>query len=354
MAQAGVEKVAQMDERQRLLQENNRMRRDLETFQKNEEQATAQIKTLEKKVDGLEFDKYKLLEEINTLKCDVNLKETEVKRLNATLNKMKEQCIAIEAKYAKQKEKIENIQNAEKDFFKGLQEVIDYYYDCLLSYARFSTKSLCKLMVNEPLNIQGELKDEFVTKYNTLKILNGSIDIPSVKVKKQQLFRNLQQRVAFFQDIDFEKNQMAFDKLLDEMKNQGVKLEIGDMNVFLDNTKKRELSKKGSVLGNPYDDNSFLDNSALDVNTSSNSMFLADLEKSENQLNTSGIIKSGGFSSLGEHLNAIKKDLKGKIDETKAPDYEMINKVLKEVNDLMEFINNQVDIGQSDKKVNKI
>ena len=338
------------DERQRLLQENTRMRRDLETFQRSEEQATGQIKILEKKIDGLEFEKYKLLDEINNLKSDVNLKETEVKRHLAKSNKLTEQCLDLESRYKKKCEKLESIQNSEKEFYKGLQEVIDYYYESLLNYARFSTKSLCKLMVNENMNVTAELKDEFMGRYNTLRILNGSIDIPSVKVKKQQLFKNLQQRVAFFQDIDFDKTQLAFDKLLEEMKNQGVKLEIGDMNVFLDNTKAGKLSKRGSILGG-YDENSILNESANDINTSQ-TMFLADLDKSENQMNTSGVsTKGASFTSLGEHLSAIKKDIKGKIDETKTPDYQSINKVLKEVNDLMEFISNNVDVGQSDKKV---
>lgn len=328
------------EERLKLVRENNKLRKEVDLFMKSEEQLTSQVKSLESKVDALEEDKYKLMEEVSSLKCDINIRETENMRSAAKLEQIRNQCIGMENKYVKQKEKLQKVVSSEKEFYKALQEVLDYYYDCLLKYSRFSTKMLYKLMVNENVNIQQELKEDFSSKMGNLKILSSSIDIPSVKVNKTSLFRNLKQRVAFFQDINFDKTQLAFDKLLSELKNQGVKLEVGDMTLFVDGATASRISKRG---GSIYEENSILNDSYGTDPNMSQTMFLADLDKMDNTINTSGMAKGRSYGSLSEHLNALKSQLSGKPEE--GPDYQTMNKVLQEVTGFVDFLHGNIDIG---------
>ena len=335
------------DERMKLLKENSKLRKDVEMFSKSEETLSGQVKTLEGKVDLLEQEKYSLSMEISSLKCDLSIKETEIKRQSTKLTQLGEIRIAVEDKYTKQKEKLQKILNSEKEFFKALQEVMDYYYDCLIKYSRFNIKCLYKLMVSENMNIQQELKEDFQQKYNTLRILKGDLEIPSVKVNKDAIFKNLQQRVAFFQDIDFDKTQMAFDKLLDEMRVQGVKIEVNDMNIFVDSKQGAKLQTRGSIMGNSFNED--LNDSMNDLNTSQ-TMFLQDLDKDT----ASTATNVGGFATLSDHFGSIKAQIQAKISETQLPDYENIQKILEEVNGFVDFINTNVDLGQNEKKVAQV
>jgi hypothetical protein len=336
------------EERLKLLREIGKLKKEVEMFQKNEEQLTSSVKSLETKVDSLEEEKYKLMEELSSVKCDLNIKETESKRSLLKMNQMREQCLALEDRYVKQKEKLQKVVSSEKEFYKALQEVLDYYYDSLIKYSRFTTRMLYKLMVNEGINIQQDLKEDFSAKMNTLKIITSNIDIPSVKVNKNTLFRNLQQRVAFFQDIDFDKTQFAFDRLLEEMKSQGVKLEVkqelGDMTLMMDGSKAGRYSKRNSSM---LDDTSILNESIGDANTSQ-TFFLADLDK-DLTMNYSGVSKIPSYPTLGEHLNSLKSQMKFKPEE--GPDYQNLNKVLKEVTDFVDFLSSNVDYGNDRNKV---
>lgn len=327
------------DERLKLVRENNKLRKEVELFQKSEDSLTSQVRSLESKVDQLEEEKYKLLEEVSSIKCDLNIKDTENKRSKTKLDQIRSQCLALEERYLKQKEKLQKVMSSEKEFYKALQEVLDYYYESLLKYSQFSTKMLYKLMVNESINIQQELKEEFNTKMTGLKILKENIEIPSVKVNKNSLFRNLKQRVAFFQDINFDKTQLAFDKLLSELKNQGVKLEVGDMTLFVDGITASKIAKRGSI----YDDTSVLNESYGTDPNMSQTMFLADLDKMDNTMNMSGTAKGGSFTSLSDHLNALKTQLSGKPEE--GPDYQNMNKILQDMTNFVDFLHGNIDNG---------
>lgn len=333
------------EERLKLLRENVKLRKDAEMFQKKEEQLAASLKQLENKVDALEQEKYRLLENLSSAKCDLSIKETESRRSQIKMEQMRQNCLAIEERYLKQKEKLQKVVNSEKEFYKALQEVLDYYYDSLIKYSRFTTKMLYKLMVNESLSIQQELKEDFATKMNTLKILTANIEIPSVKVNKTSLFRNLQQRVAFFQDIDFDKTQMAFDKLLEEMKSQGFKLEVGDMTVLVDGSRVSQYNKRGGYL---LEDNSILNESVGDANTSQ-TFFLADLDKMDTTLTLSRTSKSQTYGSLGDYLNSLKAQLRARPEE--GPDFQHLNKVLREVTDFVDFLGSSSEFGNDPSKV---
>jgi hypothetical protein len=342
MAQTNAEDnfITSSEERLKFLRENNKLKREVEMFEKNEDLLTSQVRTLESKVDALEEERYRLMEQVSSMRCDLDMKDTECRRSMAKLNQMREQYLALEQKYQRQKEKVQKVASSEKEFYKALQEVLDYYYDSLQKYGRFCTKMLYKLMVNENVNIQNELKNEFSAKMTNLKILTGTIEIPSVKVSKTTLFRNLKQRVAFFQDIDFDKTQTAFDKLLEELKSQGVKLEIGDMTVFLDGHKTAVLSKRGSI----YEENSLLNDSLTSDGNASQTLFLADLDRMDNTMSLSGAAKQGSFATLGEHLANLKSQMSAKASE--GPDYQQMNRVLRDVGDFVDFLHGNFDPGQ--------
>ena len=337
----------------KLIKENNSLKKQLMVFKSNEETMESRVEAIKQQIDGFDMERYKLMDEISSLKCDLNLKETALDRSSKKMNQIKEGYLALEKKYQKQKEKLQSVLDSEKDFFKALQEVIDFYYDSLLKYSRFTTKLMYKLMMNEAFNIQEELKEDFVARHSTLKILNNNLQIPSLKINRTTVFKRLHQKVAFFQDIDFEKSQAVFDKLLQEMQTQGLKMEVNDAAIMNESKAAKFLRMKGSMMSTSFDDASYmlLNDSIGDASTSNN-FLLADLDRPDN---TSGNLgsgtRNGGFNNFSEHVEAIKSQIKAKLANEEDLDYVQMNKIFGDIGDLTEFVICNVDMGQVDKKV---
>lgn len=343
------------EERQKLIREATAMRKQLVLFQKHEERQAQVVKSLESRVDELETDKYRLIEEVSSLKCDLNLRESENKRLGQRMDQLSKQCVALTDRYNTQKQKIDTIIQHEKDFFKALQEVIDYYYDSLIGFSKFHLKSMYKLMVGESLNVNTELKEDIVARHKKLAILSSSLEIPTIKISKKVLFKNIHQRVAFFNDLEFDRMQLTFDRILDELKRSGLKIEANDMNmsVLMDSKQNSRLRKGGSALGNPEDE---LNESVGDINTSQ-TMFLSDLEKSDLQLPGSNGMKGETFSSLGECLKALKDRIKAKSGGPEADkqgldtaEMDMVSRVIRDMSEMVDFLNSNINVGTEDKK----
>ena len=341
------------EERLKLLRENNHLKKQIATFQMNEEAMEAKIDKLKADLDGFDMEKYKLMDEVNSLKYELDIKETSIDRAHKKVNQLKEHYLLLEAKYQKQKEKMQTVLNAEKEFFKAMQEVVDYYYDCLLKYSRFTTKILYKLMMNETLNIHKELKEEFIAKHCSLKILNATLDIPALKTSKTQVFKNLHQRVAFFSDIDFDKTQSVFDRLLDEVKKHDLRVEVTDSTLLSEPKTIRFDKTRGSAMSSSYEDSSYmLNESTGDANTSQ-TLFLADLDRSESGSNGLGASTraSNSFVLLADSIDAIKGLVRSKLQAHEELDYSQLNKVLSDISELMDFVVANVDLGQTDRKV---
>lgn len=342
-------------ERQKLIREAAALRKQLEHYQRSEEKQVQAFKALELRVDELERDKYKLIEEGSSLRCDLNLKESENKRLMQRLDQVSKQCVTLTERYNTQKQKIDTIIQHEKEFFKALQEVIDYYYESLMGFSRFHLKSMYKLMVGEPLSIYTDLREDFVNRHKKLAILNASLEIPTIKISKKVLFKNIHQRVAFFQDLDFDKMQLTFDRILEEMKRSGLKIEAHDMNMssLMDTKQSSRLQKKGSAMGNPEDE---LNESVGDINTSQ-TMFLSDLEKSDIQLAGNGVIRSETFGSLGDCLKALKDRIKNKPTTSEGDkqgietiDLDMVSRAIRDMSEMVEFLNSNLHLSPEDRK----
>lgn len=340
------------EERQKLIREVTAMRKQLLLFQKNEERQTELVKKLESRVDELETEKYREVAVVSSLKIDLNLKESENKRLGQRIDQLSKQCTTLTERYTVQKQKIDTLVQHEKEFFKALQEVIDYYYDSLIGFSKFHLKSMYKLMVGEQLNVQTELKEDIIARHSKLAILNTSLEIPTVKISKKVLFKNIHQRVAFFNDLEFDRMQLTFDRILDGLKRSGLKIEANDMNmsVLIDSKQSSRFRKGGS---NHEDE---LNESVGDINTSQ-TMFLSDLEKSDLHLpGNSG--KGETFGSLGECLKALKDRIKAKsgaIEPDKqgldTAEMDMVSRVIRDMSEMVDFLNSNINPGNEEKKL---
>lgn len=341
------------EERLKLLRENNHLKKQIATFQMNEEAMESKIDKLKADLDGFDMEKYKLMDEINSLKYELDIKETSIDRAHKKVNQLKEHYLLLESKYQKQKEKMQTVLNSEKEFFKAMQEVVDYYYDCLLRYSRFTTKILYKLMMNEGLNIQKELKEEFIAKHCSLKILNANLDIPALKTSKSQVFKNLHQRVAFFSDIDFDKTQSVYDRLLEEVKKHDLKVEVNDSTLLGEPKTIRYDKMRSSAMSSSYEDSSYMLNESIGDANTSQTLFLADLDRSENGSSGLGASTraSNSFVLLADSIDAVKGVVRSRLQANEELDYSQLNKVLSDISELMDFIVSNVDMGQTDRKV---
>lgn len=339
------------EQRQQMIRENNKLKKDIEVYYSREEALEKSLKLAESRVDALEEEKFAMLEQMSSLKCDLSLKETELSRSYSKLTQYKEYYQKLEEKYKSQKEKIQSSSQQDKSFYKGLQEVIDFYTESLVRYSRFSNKMLYKLIVNEPLQVQ-ELIEEFNQRASCLTIFKGSHDKDEGKTAKKALYTHLKSKIDFGSELDLEKTQKGFDKLQQEFKFQGVRVEVNDMTFLMDNQTYGKIKKNSGGSNNATaDDLSILNESVSDSSLNNQTMFLSDLdrdspEKSKNYHNYKEDIYVNSLGGVNDMLETAKKYLQTQFTSQETPDFNKVLQIWENVEELLGVIVEKVNVEQ--------
>jgi hypothetical protein len=343
--------VFTQEQRQQLIRESNKLKKDIEIYYSREEAQEKALKHAESRVDALEEEKFGMLEQISSLKCDLSLKETELVRSYAKLAEYKEHYQKLEEKYKSQKERIQQTAQQDKSFYKGLQEVVDYYTESLVRYSRFSNKMLFKLIVNEPLQVE-ELSEEFSQRASCLSILKGSHDKEEGKTAKKALYTHLKKKIDFSSELELEKTQKGFDKLQQELKFQGVRVEVNDMTFLMDNQTYGKIKKNnGGINSSQIDEISLLNESISDTSMNNQTMFLSDLdqespEKSKHFYTDKEEIQVSSLGGVNDMLETAKKYLQTQFSSQEAPDFNKVLQIWENVEELLGLIAEKVNVEQ--------
>lgn len=208
-------------------------------------------------------------------------------------------------RYKKLKEKMRGAINDFLVFYSAIDETISYYNESVLTYSSNMGKIIHNLISTDSFDFI-KLKEEQVLKAGSLRINKEKLFLPnisSILAKKGygDLIGNLKTSTRFYEDINFERLQIAYDRLLEESKNKGLEVNINDMSFLMDGNTTKMINgfKRNNSINSM---NSSRTGASLFEDSVYDSVLLSDYDQSYIEAST----QESSIADLIENMTRVK------------------------------------------------